>query len=390
MEEPRLDTKLNKHDKIYHQLSYDILTSPKLNFREADRTVIHTIGGFGPQVHYDLSDGTIPLSQTKPIGYKTQLIPEIAGFIRNETNLKWYLEQGMKIWTANAFNFYRNKLSEDHSWKNLKKDTPAFEEALHDYEELVLSGKNSEAGDLGRFYPEQWRNWVGLLNEQGQEKTVYVDQLQDMVDNLQSNPTSRYHIVTAWNPVDVKFKQAALAPCHNMFQAYRYTDTEGVQRLDVKMYQRSCDHLLGKAFNAPQYAALTAKIASLIGVEPGEFIHSFGDIHLYVGGDKRAEWYTKRENLKWLQDRVKTEHPHTVLEDLLKQLPDEQGTPGYDHIPYLLKQMGLKSKGPSPQMSVASKPLDKTEVDDFKITGYKLKDRPEKVLINDHPARMAS
>lgn len=114
MLKPREDSSLNKHDKAYHQHSYDLLTSSKLNFRKASRTVIHTIGSFGTQAVYDLSDESFPLSQTKPIGYKSQLLPEIVGFIRNETNLKWYLEQGMTIWTANAFNFYRNKLPDDH------------------------------------------------------------------------------------------------------------------------------------------------------------------------------------------------------------------------------------------------------------------------------------
>lgn len=386
MQEPRFDSELNKHDKIYHQLSYELLTSHKLNFRKADRTVIHTIGSFGLSATYDLSDGSFPLSQTKPIGYKSQLIPEIAGFIRNETNLKWYLEQGMTIWTPNAFNFHRKKLPDGHKWKDLRKDTPEFEQALEEYEEVVLSGEHPEAGDLGRFYPEQWRNFAGQVDSEA----VYVDQLQDLETRLQENPTSRYHVVTAWNPVDVKFKQAALAPCHNMFQAYRYTDREGEDRVDVQMYQRSCDHLLGGGFNPPQYAALTSKIAANIGAKPGEFKHIFGDIHLYVGGDKRAEWYAEEENLRWLQDMIESEHPHTVLEELQQRLPDEKGTPGYDHVPYMLKQLGIKSHAEPPKLHVKATPLNQTAVDDFTVEGYSLNDRPEKVYINDQRPRMAS
>ena len=122
--------KLNKHDAVYHQLTYDILTSPFLNCSKADRVVVDTMGVFGNQVIYDVSDGSIPLSMTKNIGYKTQLFPEVVGFMRNETNLKWYLEQGMKIWTPNAFNFYRKTLDDKHTWKNLGKDTPEFNDSL--------------------------------------------------------------------------------------------------------------------------------------------------------------------------------------------------------------------------------------------------------------------
>ena len=124
---------LNKHDTVYHQLTYDILMSPQLNFRKADRVVIDTMGVFGNQVEYDLSDETIPLSNTKNIGYKTQLFPEVVGFMRNENNLKWYLEQGMNIWTPNAFNFYRNKLDDSHKWKHLEKDSPEFNNALTEF-----------------------------------------------------------------------------------------------------------------------------------------------------------------------------------------------------------------------------------------------------------------
>lgn len=211
-----------------------------------------------------------------------------------------------------------------------------------------------------------------------------------MVTHLQEDPTSRYHIVTAWNPVDVKLKRAALAPCHNMFQAYTYTDRAGEERLDLQMNQRSADHFLGLGFNPPQYAALTAKIAVEVGVKPGEFIHNIGDHHIYVGSDKRASWYAQEDNLRWLQDTLRKEHPHTVLEDLLKKLPEEEGTPGYDHVPYLLEQLGRRSHAEPPRLRVVSNPLNETEVDDFVVENYAIKQRAEKVLINGFPPRMAS
>lgn len=390
MIEPRLDPKLNKHDKVYHQLTYDILTSPRLNFRDAERTVVDTIGVFGPQVEYDIRDGTIPLSATKPIGYQSQLFPEIVGFLRNENNLKWYLEQGMKIWTPNAFNFYRKNLSNNNqnaAWKDLIKDSPEFNAALQDYEELVRSGKDPQAGHLGNFYPKQWRSFEGVLNGEA----VVVDQLEDMIHKLKTQPTGRYAIVTAWNPIDIRNGQAALAPCHNLFQAYRWTDRQtGKEHLDLKMYQRSADHLLGVAFNAPQYSTILSYIASAIDVEPGFFTHTFGDIHIYVGQGERANWYRQEKNLNWLQDRIVTKDPNEVLEELLFKLPSEGDNPGYDHMPYMIKQLGRQSKHDPPKLEVNYKPLDQIEVSDLKVTGYKIADRAEKLTINGNREKMAS
>lgn len=392
MLEPRLNPNLNKHDKVYHQLSYDILTSPELNFRDAQRTVVDTIGVFGPQTKMDLTDNSIPLSQTKPIGYKTQLFPEIVGFLKGENNLKWYLEQGMKIWTANAFNFYRSRhLDINHPWYKLKKDSPDFEEALKEYEQLVLSGNNPKVGDLGEFYPRQWRNFRSTKKlSTGHEVVVEVDQIETLIKKLKEEPTGRYAVVTAWNPVDVKFNQAALAPCHNTFQAYRYTDRDGVDRVSVKMYQRSADHLLGVAFNKPQYAALTSIIAKEVGAEPGKFIHTFGDLHIYVGQGDRAQWYKDTSNLNWLQNEIISKKPNEVLENLLDRLPKEEN-PGYDHIPYLLQQLGRESVGDVPKLEISEgKTIDSLEVSDLKVLGYDVKDRAPPLVIDDVKPKMAS
>jgi len=388
---------LNKHDKVYHELSYDILTSKKLNFRISKRTVVPTIGVFGLQTTYDLSDGSIPLSQTKPIAIKTQLLPEIVGFLKNENNLKWYLEHGMKIWTPNAFNFYRNKLPKNHPWKKLVKDSVDFNKTLVEYEELILSGKNPEAGDLGNFYPKQWHEFEGVKKTDEGLEIIHVNQIENLIDMLKNDPTGRYAVVTAWNPVDVRLKRAALAPCHNMFQAYRYTDIDGVERLDVKMYQRSADTFLGVQFNNGQYSFLTKFVASAIGVQPGDFIHTFGDIHFYVGQGKRAEWYSNRKNLSWLQKEIKTKHPDDVLDNLLRKLPSEENLKGYDHIPYIIKQLGRESVADVPTVEYTydqNKSLDENlkalEVSSFKVDNYKFKDRAEKVQINGIDAKMAS
>lgn len=385
-----LDTsKLNKHDKVYHQLTHDILSSKLLNFRQADRVVIDTMGVFGNQVEYDLSDGTIPLSNTKNIGYKSQLIPEVVGFLRNENNLKWYLEQGMKIWTPNAFEFYRKKLDDAHPWKKLKKDTKEFNEALPEFEDLVLSEKDPKAGDLGEFYPRQWRSFKGVKEIEGKNPDiVYVDQIQNLVDTMKKSPTSRYGLVTAWNPFDVRAGTAALAPCHCLFQTYRYEDVEGVERLDLKLYQRSADHLLGVAFNAPQYAIVTSTLAELIGVKPGRFIHSFGDLHLYTGhsGSDRSNWYKNKNNVQWLQKELNKNNPSEVLENLLDRLPAEE-LKGYDHIPYAIQQLSRQSNAEPAKLEINATELNSIQVSDVKVKDYK---RPPKLEIEGVNPKMAS
>ncbi len=380
---------LNKHDAVYHKLTYDILTDPELNFRKADRVVIDTMGVFGNQVVYDLTDETIPLSNTKNIGYKTQLFPEIVGFLRNEKNLKWYLQQGMNIWTANAFNFYRKDLPDNHPWKKLGKDTPEFNSALFDFKDLVMSGEDPKAGDLGNFYPTQWRSFKGANETEEGVKLVYVDQMQDLIDKLKKQPSGRYALVTAWNPFDVKYNTAALAPCHCLFQAYRYEDVYGIERLTIKMFQRSADHLLGVAFNGPQYSAITSVVAELVGVKPGKFIHTFGDLHLYIGqsGGERSNWYKDKNNIVWLQNELRTKEPNTVLEELLDKLPSEGDFPGYDHIPFAIQQLGRKSNAEPPKLKIHAKDLNSITVEDLEVIGYK---RPTKLEINGVEPKMAS
>lgn len=386
---------LNKHDRVYHGLTYSILTSPRINFRAAERAVVDTIGIFGAQVEYDLSDETIPLSNTKKIAYKSQLFPEIVGFLRNENNLKWYLEQGMKIWTANAFNFYRQQLQEDDSnyvWKNLKKDSVEFNSALSEFEQLVLSGKDSRAGNLGEFYPRQWRSFRSTKPNSEPLEMIMVDQIANAVEKLKNNPTTRYAVITAWNPVDVINNNAALAPCHCLFQAYRRTDINGVERLDVKMFQRSADHYLGVAFNAPQYAALTSIMAKIIDVKPGVFIHSFGDLHIYVGhsGSARSNWYKNPENIIWLQEELKKNNPKDVLENLLTKLPGEGENSGYDHVPYAIKQLGIKSNSEPARLivNITNKTsLENLNVNDLIVQGYQ---SPDVITINGIKSKMAS
>jgi thymidylate synthase len=208
--------------KEYHELLRLVLEKGK---RKNDRTGVGTISYFGAQARFDLSKG-FPLLTTKRVHFKSVLF-ELLWFIRGETNIRFLTEHGVTIW---------------NEWAD-------------------------ENGDLGRVYGAQWCDW--RTPEGGS-----INQLQGVIDGIRRNPDSRRLIVTAWNPGEVK--QMALPPCHAMFQFYVQ---EG--KLSCQLYQRSADLFLGVPFNIASYALLTSMVAAVCDLEPGDFIHTFGDIHIY-------------------------------------------------------------------------------------------------------------
>jgi thymidylate synthase len=198
-----------------------------------DRTGTGTRGIFGHQMRFDLSEG-FPLLTTKKVHLKS-IIYELVWFLRGETNVHWLQEHGVTIWDE---------------WADAN-------------------------GDLGPVYGSQWRSWPD-----GQGGTI--DQIAKVVDSIRTNPSSRRHIVTAWNPAEVD--DMALPPCHCLFQFYV---AEG--RLSCQLYQRSADIFLGVPFNIASYALLTLMVAQVTGLAPGEFIHSLGDAHLYSNHFAQAQ-----------------------------------------------------------------------------------------------------
>ena len=208
--------------KEYHELLRLVLEKGK---PKEDRTGVGTISYFGAQTRFDLSRG-FPLLTTKRIHFKSVLF-ELLWFIRGGTNIRFLTEHGVTIW---------------NEWADAN-------------------------GDLGRVYGAQWRDW--RTAEGGS-----IDQLQNVVSGIRKNPDSRRLIVTAWNPGEVS--QMALPPCHAMFQFYVQ---EG--KLSCQLYQRSADLFLGVPFNIASYALLTNMVAAVCDLEPGDFIHTFGDIHIY-------------------------------------------------------------------------------------------------------------
>jgi thymidylate synthase len=192
---------------------------------KSDRTGTGTLSCFGYQMRFDLQNG-FPLVTTKKLHLKS-IIYELLWFLKGETNIAYLKEHGVSIW---------------NEWAD-------------------------ENGELGPVYGKQWRSWEGADNK-------VVDQITDLIKQIKTNPDSRRLIVSAWNVAELS--KMALMPCHVLFQFYV---AEG--KLSCQLYQRSADVFLGVPFNIASYALLTMMIARVCDLEPGEFIHTFGDVHIY-------------------------------------------------------------------------------------------------------------
>ena len=240
-----------------------------------DRTGTGTKGIFGYQMRFDLSEG-FPLVTTKKLFLKG-VIYELLWFLRGDTNIKYLVDNGVHIWDSDAFRYY-NELCIKHGVLPVDMDTFLSAVGI----ESPIEGYRF--GDLNNVYGYQWRSWPT-----GDGGTI--DQIKKVVDTIKTNPNSRRMIVSAWNVADVD--SMALPPCHTMFQFFV---AEG--KLSCQLYQRSGDTFLGVPFNIASYALLTMMIAKECGLEPGEFIHTLGDAHLYLNHQEQAEEQLSREPRK--------------------------------------------------------------------------------------------
>lgn len=219
------------HDLMRHVLSHGT--------RKEDRTGTGTISVFGYQMRFNLQEG-FPLVTTKKLHLRS-IIHELLWFLKGETNIAYLKENGVSIWDE---------------WAD-------------------------EAGNLGPVYGYQWRSWPTADGR-------YIDQISDVIETIQKNPDSRRIIVSAWNLGEIK--NMALPPCHAFFQFYV---ADG--KLSCQLYQRSADIFLGVPFNIASYALLTMMVAQVCGLEAGDFVHTFGDAHLYLNHLEQAELQLSRE-----------------------------------------------------------------------------------------------
>lgn len=223
-----------------------------------DRTGTGTRGVFGYQMRFDLADG-FPMVTTKKL-HKKSIVHELIWFLAGDTNIGYLKDNGVRIWDE---------------WADAN-------------------------GDLGPVYGKQWRRWEGPANEKGE--VAVIDQVSKVIDAIKTNPYSRRHIVSAWNPADVD--EMALPPCHCLFQ---FHVADG--KLSCQLYQRSADIFLGVPFNVASYALLTHMMAQCCDLQVGDFVHTFGDAHIYSNHFEQVREQFTREPKPlpalWLNPDVK-------------------------------------------------------------------------------------
>ena len=251
--------------KQYHDLLKRIMQDGVV---KGDRTGTGTRSVFGHQMRFDLSEG-FPLLTTKRVFLKG-IIHELLWFLAGDTNIKYLVDNGVHIWDNDAYRYY-GELCAAQGVESISK-----EEFLVASQQQTPSPIEGYAyGDLNHVYGYQWRNWP-------RPDGGAIDQIREVIDTIKKNPNSRRMIVSAWNVAEVE--DMALPPCHVLFQFYV---AEG--RLSCQLYQRSADTFLGVPFNIASYALLTMMIAQECGLQPGEFVHTLGDTHLYLNHMEQVE-----------------------------------------------------------------------------------------------------
>jgi len=242
--------------------------------KKTDRTGTGTLSVFGHQMRFDLAEG-FPLVTTKKLHLKS-IVHELIWFLSGQTNTAYLKANGVSIWDE---------------WAD-------------------------ENGDLGPVYGKQWRSWAAPDGRS-------IDQIREVVETLKINPDSRRMIVSAWNPADIP--DMALAPCHCLFQFYV---ADG--KLSCQLYQRSADVFLGVPFNIASYALLTMMMAQVTGLKPGEFIHTFGDAHLYLNHLEQADRQLARE-----PRRLPRMHLNPTVRSLFDFRYEDVKLEGYEPHPHI-------------------------------------------------------
>ncbi|MEZ4786464.1 MAG: thymidylate synthase [Flavobacterium haoranii] len=273
--------------KQYHDLVKHVLENGN---QKGDRTGTGTISVFGYQMRFDLSEG-FPMVTTKKLHLKS-IIHELLWFLKGETNIAYLKENDVKIWDA---------------WAD-------------------------ENGDLGPVYGHQWRNW----------NSEEIDQITELIETIKKNPNSRRMLVSAWNPsvlpdTSISFAEnvangkAALPPCHAFFQFYV---ADG--KLSCQLYQRSADIFLGVPFNIASYALLTMMIAQVCDLQPGDFVHTFGDAHIYKNHIEQLELQLSRECRPLPTMKLNPE-----IKNIFDFTYDDFTLEGYDPHPHIKGQVAV-------------------------------------------------
>ena len=278
---------MSKNEQAYLDLCKHVLENGN---KKSDRTGTGTMSVFGHQMRFNLKDG-FPLLTTKRVPFRL-IASELIWFINGDTNIRFLLQHNNNIWNEWAFkkwvesDEYKGPDMTNFGIRSLQDDEfkAAYDEQMEIFKRRVLEEDDFAAkyGELGNVYGKQWRAWKTSTGET-------IDQLKDVIQDIKNNPSSRRLIVSAWNPEDVPTNMA-LPPCHSLFQ---FHVADG--KLSCQLYQRSADIFLGVPFNIASYALLTHLIAKEAGLEPGEFIHTLGDAHIYLNHEEQVRTQLQRE-----------------------------------------------------------------------------------------------
>ena len=263
--------------RAYLDLLQDIKTN---GVKKMDRTGTGTISVFGRQLRFDLQKG-FPAVTTKKL-FMRGIIHELIWFLQGSTNIKYLVDNDVHIWDEWPYRHYLMEQGKEvpdsasEEWKTGIKD---FTEKIKADDAFA-----KKWGELGPVYGYQWRSWPAPNGE-------HIDQIKNVIEQIKKNPDSRRHLVSAWNVADIdEMAKAGIPPCHTMFQFYV---ADG--KLSCQLYQRSADTFLGVPFNIASYALLTMMVAQVTGLKLGDFVHTFGDTHLYVNHLEQVDLQLSRE-----------------------------------------------------------------------------------------------
>jgi thymidylate synthase len=259
----------------------DLLRDIKTNgVKKMDRTGTGTISVFGRQIRFDLNDG-FPAVTTKKL-FMRGIIHELIWFLAGSTNIKYLVDNDVHIWDEWPYRHYlmeQGKPVPDSSSEDWKTGIKDFTEKIKADEAFA-----KKWGELGPVYGYQWRSWPAPNGE-------HIDQIKNVIEQIKKNPDSRRYLVSAWNVADIdEMAKAGIPPCHTMFQFYV---AEG--KLSCQLYQRSADTFLGVPFNIASYALLSMMVAQVCDLKLGDFVHTFGDTHLYVNHLEQVDLQLSRE-----------------------------------------------------------------------------------------------
>lgn len=249
-----------------------------------DRTGVGSIQVFGRQLRFDLSKN-FPMVTTRTVNFKS-VLAELLWLISGSTDTRILNEQGVHIWDDWAVDQEAIDEVKDKMTKHLKSIQVTGSEPTELNWEPMTQMIQDRLGSIGPIYGPNWRKWQTPSH-------TSIDQLANVIEEIKTNSGSRRLVVSAWNPAvlpsdkmapkkNAAIGLGALAPCHALFQFHVRTDKEGVKRLDCQLYQRSADVVLGSTFNIPSYSLLTMMIAKICGLEPGEFVYTIGNAHIYL------------------------------------------------------------------------------------------------------------